>query len=191
MFPQKPPKLWQTKHGIKKRQRDFSPWEVTCLCFCACVCRGCPLLPHVVFCGDQSFGAPHKVTSGVCGVSLATVTAHHGNRLNTPFPSAAILCLQKFESFQNPQLTFSENRASSKGKPQRRGRISLSLLSPETSFGFQVCCLSERDVLVVSIYLWHSNTVEPEEATERQSQLDVVSQGCADDSNNTYNIRLF
>lgn len=47
-----------------------------CVCVCAhahgCVCRSSPLLPHVIICGDQSFGASYKVSSGVCGVSLAT-----------------------------------------------------------------------------------------------------------------------
>ncbi|MED6245818.1 hypothetical protein ATANTOWER_008618 [Ataeniobius toweri] len=72
--------------------------------------EGSPLLPHVVFCGDQSFGAPHKVTSGVRGVSLATDTAvaePHGNQFFTLFSSSSFSasfffkCQNVHESLRN------------------------------------------------------------------------------------------
>lgn len=47
--------------------------ETMVMCLCVHVRRGGPLLPHVVFCGDQSVGTSHKVPGGVCRVSLATL----------------------------------------------------------------------------------------------------------------------
>lgn len=62
-------------------------WNHGNVLVCVHVHRGGPLLPHVVFCGDQSVGTSHKVPGGVCRVSLATLP-----------PPPSILFLPSFDA---------------------------------------------------------------------------------------------